>query len=1172
MIRLLLFLFLFGGFFTLQAQEVVLETVGTYHTGIFDEGAAEIITYDPSSQQIFSSNANSNTVDIISISDPANPTLVSSIDMSPYGGGLTSVTVRDGLVAVASEDTISTNPGTVVFFDMDGDFVNQIMVGVLPDMIIFSPDGTKVLTANEGEPNDDYTIDPEGSISIIDVSNGAENATVMNATFESFNDQIEDLRAEGVRIYGPNATVAQDVEPEFITFSPDGATAIVTLQENNAFAFVDVTTATVTDIVPLGYKDHMEVGNGFDASNRNDAIQIWQRPTLGMYQPDGLATLEVGGDYFIVSANEGDSRDYDGYSEETRVGDLTLDPDFPDILYRQTDADLGRLKTTTANGDTDGDGDVDEIYSYGARSFSIWNRNGEIIYDSGDQFEKIVAANDPDNFNSTNDENGSGKDRSDDKGVEPEAVEIIDFNGNKYALIGLERQGGIMIFNVNNPTAPYYVNYINNRDFSVEDVTTPEVGDLGIEDILYIDAEQSPSGNALVVTANEISGTVTLFNVLTPNQRFSLQILHNNDGESDLVNAGQGLEEFGGIASFKTKVDSLRYVAYLKGMPSILLSSGDNFLAGPELNASITLDESEDIYDVIGLRAIGYDAFAIGNHEFDFGPDFLARFIEDFDGTTKFLSANLDFTGEQRLQDLVEDNIIAPSTIIYRDNERIGVIGLTTPELRSISSPRNVGINREIATVVQSEVDVLTAQGINKIILISHLQGIAQDTALAPLLSGIDIMIAGGGDELLTNNPDDVIPGSEVGGSYPLEITDLDGETVHVVTTAGGYRYVGQLVVTFDENGKVVRIGEESGPVVVKTDRPDAGILADVVAPVEAYTAALANNILATSEVDLNAVRPDIRIQETNEGNLVADALLWQANQLASAFGANTPNVALQNGGGIRNNSIIPAGDISELTTFEILPFSNFVSIIEPVTAAQFKVIMENAVSQVENVSGRFAQIAGFEMDVDLSGTAQEVDDDGNVLTGGSRIINITLNDGTSIVANGEVVTDAPAINIATIDFLARGGDQYPYGDTEFTTLGVTYQQALANYLVEGLSGLISNENYTAGGEGRIEFLDAPLAPEFGERNLITTPTVSNLYPNPFSNELNLSFEIAKEGMTTIFLSNVQGQVVKLLHRDVHEAGQYQLNVTSLTELQSGVYFLTIQSATGNQTEMITKR
>ena len=413
------------------------------------------------------------------------------------------------------------DPGKIVFFDTHGNYLNQVDAGALPDMITFTPDGTKVLSANEGEPNDDYDIDPEGSVTIVDLSLGVENASAVTVGFDAFNGYKETLTASGVRIFGPGATVAQDLEPEYIAVSADSSTAWITCQENNAVAVLDIAGKRFTNIEPLTYKDHSIAGNGLDASNKDDAINIKTYDKLyGMIQPDSVAAFQVDGDTYLITANEGDSRDYDGFSEESRIKDVTLDesafPKAAETLLQENE-NLGRLNITTTMGDTDNDGDYDVLYCYGGRSFSIFKVNGdnlEQVFDSGDQFEQITAALLPGQFNCTNDDNDSFDSRSDDKGPEPEGVTLGTINGRIYAFIGLERIGGVMVYDVTDPRAPVFVQYINNRDFSGvgEDGTA---GDLAPEGLVFIPALDSPSGKDLLGVANEVSGTTTLYTIDT---------------------------------------------------------------------------------------------------------------------------------------------------------------------------------------------------------------------------------------------------------------------------------------------------------------------------------------------------------------------------------------------------------------------------------------------------------------------------------------------------------------------------------------------------------------------------------------------------------------------------------------------------------------------------------
>ncbi|MBD2107154.1 choice-of-anchor I family protein [Nodosilinea sp. FACHB-13] len=911
----------------------LLVPLGTYETGVFDASAAEIVVHDPDSQRLFVVNAQVPSVEVLDISDPSNPTKLFDIDPSAYGAGANSVAISNGIVAVAIESAEKTDPGSVVFFDIDGNFLNAVTVGALPDMLTFTPDGTRVLVANEGEPNADYTIDPEGSISIIDLSGGVANLTQANVTtadFTVFNAQRDALVADGVRIFGPNATVAQDVEPEYIAVTGDSSTAYVALQENNALAVVDIASGTVTDILPLGVKNHNQPtvtqletyeftdlpvlgttaagqeiplggfsgltfegytangnlkfithtdrgpngeptginrpfllpdfapeiirfeldrstgalalteriqlqsapgdlltglpntaisdnasqpyndevpvdlqgnvlkrdalgadlegivtapdgtfwmvdeyrpaiyhfdssgvlidrfvpegtaaavgeaegtfgtealpavlaqrrqnrgfegvafqdgkvyafvqspirnpdtlsngvlngstnirivefdpttqttrqflyqmdngpavsetdsradkigdavaigngeflvlerdddaidsdplsdiqkkiyrfslgdatditglddpidgktvdqmtaaelaaagikpinktlhvdlaaagydtvekvegltivdsntlavvndndftvagitidpatgtftpdpnaetptlglltlrGNGLDASDRDDAINIQKLPVFGLYLPDAISLYEAGGETYIVTANEGDAREYDTFAEEARVKDLALDPvAFPNAAELQADEVLGRLTVTTTLGDTDGDGDYDELYAFGGRSFSIWNTQGNLVYDSGAEFEQTIAELFPTEFNADNSENGSFDSRSDNKGPEPEGVTIGEVDGRTYAFIGLERFGGVMTYDITNPAEAFFVDFVNNRDFA-GDAEAGTASDLGAEGLVFIPAAESPNGSPLVIVANEVSGSTTVF-------------------------------------------------------------------------------------------------------------------------------------------------------------------------------------------------------------------------------------------------------------------------------------------------------------------------------------------------------------------------------------------------------------------------------------------------------------------------------------------------------------------------------------------------------------------------------------------------------------------------------------------------------------------------------------
>ncbi|MFN7120192.1 MAG: choice-of-anchor I family protein, partial [Saprospiraceae bacterium] len=954
-LQLLVILVMSFSYWNIFAQnDLKINYLSTYRTNVFDEGAAEIAAYDAASARLYFTNTNANTLTILDISNPATPTKFADISMAAYGGDISSVAVHNGLVAVALAGSSKTQPGKVVFFNAAGIFQREVTVGVQPDMLIYTSDGKKLLTANEGEPNDDYTVDPEGSVSIVDLSNGLGSITVTTINFTEFNNKKASLLNKGVRILGPNATVAQDLEPEYITLNADNSRAYVSLQENNALAVINIVTGRVLDILPLGYKDHLNgapvltqfkineltnlptvgtpvynggqqpitlggfsglyfdaeesdssnyvfytvpdrgpteaavvisdvveetlqdlrpfklpdyqgrivkmtlnlqagtvkadqqlllsrvdtegdtlpisgkgniigydevpvtytdsstiydkpdyqsistgenyqelpydpyggdfegivrdsagnfwvcdeyrpalykfapsgmlieryvpqgtselgivplepgfygaetlprvyskrwsnrgfeaiaydadssiiyafiqsplfnpdnttqngsdvvrilavdaetgtpvaeyvyllernrdagfavsrvdkisdavykgngkflvlegdsspsnqsagkkfvyeidlknatnilnnpialrdmasatdktleqmsadeladagivavhktkilnlpsigynVGNqpegltvlpngalvvvndnnfgsngaagsddtvlgiirfagdyGLDASDRDNKIDIKPQPVYGVFMPDGIATYEVNGATYIVSANGGDARAWGDFEEEVRTSTLTLDATaFPNATELIANANLGRLNVTNTQGDIDGDGDYDQLYAFGARSFSIWDAFGNLVFDSGDDLEQITAQVYPQSFNASNTDNNRDS-RSDNRGPEPEALTVATIDGKPYAFIGLERIGGVMVYDISDPKAPKYVTYVNNRDFS-KSVETPEAGDLGPENIVFIPKENSPSGNALMVVANDVSGSVSIF-------------------------------------------------------------------------------------------------------------------------------------------------------------------------------------------------------------------------------------------------------------------------------------------------------------------------------------------------------------------------------------------------------------------------------------------------------------------------------------------------------------------------------------------------------------------------------------------------------------------------------------------------------------------------------------
>lgn len=1094
--------------------ELAFQKLATYTD---PTGVSEIVDFDPATNRMFTTNAEAGIIDIIDLSDPTTPTRVTTIPATALGNGTpNSVAVNDGLVAVAVAANPEQDPGSVFFFDTDGNpgTPASVQVGALPDMVTFTPDGTKILTANEGEPNDDYTVDPDGSVSIITVS----DFSVVTVGFDDFNvggprhTELFDAgsRTNGgtVRVFGNdgNQTVAQDLEPEYIAVSDDSALAYVMLQENNAVAIINLSDNSVVDIIGQGFKDHNNAANPLDVSNEDGAINIANYDVLGMYQSDAIDYFTTNGQGFVITANEGDARDYDGFSEEVRAGDLTLDPtQYP----ADQAAALERLRVTDAivgydaNGNPisgdGGDDTFEQLYSYGARSFSIWNgATGQLVFDSGSQFGEIVARDVPAFFNANYDTDTNSFEfdaRSDDKGTEPEGVTVGTVNGTPYAFIGLERQGGVMAYNISNPTAPEFVGYVFDVDFAAG------TGDISPEGIKFVDAADSPTGNALLLVSHEISGTVAIWQVTQPTAYLPvigtdgdvLTLLHNNDGESTILpltnSVGDTSLQVSSVAAYKSVLDREIAGARAQGNSVVNVYAGDAYLASATLQ--LTLDGAP-FYDAIAQNQMPYDVHVIGNHEFDYNPDFLEQFIRAFndggDPTQPFLGANLDFSGEPNYANLVTDDaegiidtpvsngrVVGKAAIITdaETGKQHAVIGISPLNLVTISSPRNVQVTAndiaEAANIVNTLVDQIEARGVNRIILVSHLQDIDTDRELAAQLSGVDLLVGGGGDELLANPnvPLDtqLLPGDDpedVEDTYPIQLTDADGETVYLVTTAGNYRYVGRLDAIFGQDGEVYGFNSSmSFPRRVIPDTaenaaaiaalgitdavvPDAGIVTSVQEPVAQGLNDLSTPIIGT-EVVLNTARgsstvPGQRSAETNTGNLVTDAYLWNYDRAADAGAqparaADNRIIAIQNGGGIRQNAgdILPAdgqvpGTISRLDTFNVLAFFNTMSVVQDVTPAELKEIFERAASRIGG--GQFLQIAGVRVEYDLSQEAQVIDNDGNITTAGSRVQSIQLTDSSggptvAVVENGQVVAGAPSVDIVTNAFTAGGGDNY---------------------------------------------------------------------------------------------------------------------------------------------------
>lgn len=1087
-------------------------------------GGAEIPAFDAASKRAFSaSNAG---VQVVDLTNPAAPVKLAPID--PTTLGLTSkdvshVTVKNGVLAasiIASPD--KTMPGTVAFFDAaTGALLGSVTVGAVPDQLAWTPDGMKVLVANEGEipappvppvppapaPPPPFDSDPEGSVSIIDVSGGFAAPTVQTATFHAWNGQEAMLRASGIRIFPGNAA-SDDLEPEYLAISPDGTKAMITLQEANAVASLDIASATITAVMPLGLKNYARVSADFsdrDGSGNANAIELKSGlPAFGMFMPDGIASYAAGGQTYYITANEGDDRNDFLVPAETTTLNATVTTtvegvpvvtpvvDLDDTLFPtegtpggsgaagapgtglKGNDQLGRLTVSNVpglRGDLDGDGDVDRILSYGGRSFSILDANGNRVFDSGDLIDRIFAANYPAFWDDG---------RSDNKAAEPEGVSIATISGRVYAFIGLERFHSVLVFDVTDPANVTFVSVASRR------------GDLNPEGMLVISAADSPTGNPLLLVANEVSFTLTTYEITPATPPMQLQVLHYY-GESGLL----GIQTAPVMGAMIDKFDN--------EYPTLVLAEGDTFIPGPWLiaGADPSLNGVAGIGtaalgrpDIAIMNAFGTAASALGNHEFDLGsPTFQAAITAAGAGAAAFpgaqfpfITANLDFGPDSSLRGQADASVGGTATTAFRGDEvtnirarlapyavktvagqKIGIVGATTWDLLTKSSPNGTRPKddanpatsdlEEAAAYVQGAVDALRATGVNKIVMVDQLDALQRNKDLAALVSGIDIMVAGGGHERMGDATDTAVgfnghDADFIADAYPILTAGADGRPVLIVTTDTEYSYLGRLVVDFDANGELItgalnpaiNGAYASAPQILEAVYNNGQTAAQIIAAstmaskvktivdaLNAVVVAKDGNIFGYTKVYLEGDRVFGRAQEVNLGNITADANAVKA-RAALGLPASAAVVSLKNGGGLRSSigSVAangdkvsplanpltgkPQGGISQLDVENALRFDNKLIVFDT-TPAGLMAILEYAAGLAAG-NGGFPQVGNLRFSFDKS------------LTPKVRSVSL-INDAGAIVAkvaeNGVILPTAPAlIQAVSLNFTANGGDGYP--------------------------------------------------------------------------------------------------------------------------------------------------
>ena len=877
-------------------------------------------------------------------------------------------------------------------------------------------------------------------------------------------------------------TIAYD-KPEGLTIRDDGALVI---NYDNDFGTEGASGNTLT-VVNFD-------GAGFDSSDRdvdgtsgggNQYRPFSGLPVYSLTMPDGIASYtDSQGRQFLLAVGEGDSRAYPGddvtvdgvlveaesvFYDLTRASDATVINGTPFRNHPGVSAlnaafaaapGISRTRLNLLNdyGDINGDGLIDKPFSIGSRSLRIYDDKGNVVFDSSDALEELA--------NSLGLMAGN---RDDDKGTEPEMVEIATVAGRTYAFVALERTTTSVaaVFDVSDP---YNV-------VAVDPVVFP--GTDRIEGITFL---RSPAGEpAGLIASSEGNDKVSITSAapLAQGSIFKLQLFHLADQEGNISALDDAPRLSGVLNALRAEdIDG-------DGIPgftnTLTLSSGDAWIPGLFYGASTQAYGAVGRGDVLIQNALGVQAIALGNHEFDQGTGVIKDLIsgsEDFPGTAfPYLSGNLNFASDANLAGLVvpdgqapQANSITGSVVFDVNGEKVGVVGATTPWLKTISSPGNVGISPApfsavptaaeldaLAAEIQADVDALIAAnpGLNKVILLAHMQQLSIEQALAERLGHVDIIVAGGSNSRLFDSNDQARPGDSTQGVYPIIKTDADGKPVAVVNTDGTYKYLGRLVLDFDADGVIIPGSYD--PTLSGAYRTDAAGLAalDAEAFIDARVQEVADNLrsvivaqesewFGVSDVFLNGNRnPGVRSEETNLGNLTADANLAYARQVDP-----TVLVSLKNGGGIRNsigqsviptgstdgvpellptsavfdaegNAVKPEGGISRNDIANALSFNNGLSLVS-VTPAELKALIEFGLEAGVG-GGRFPQVGGMAFSYDFTRPA------------GSRVINLSIEDqdgnDLDIVVRGGAVAGDPnrTIRMVTLNFLAGGGDGYPF-------------------------------------------------------------------------------------------------------------------------------------------------
>lgn len=1080
---------------TVQAQTDSLPTGDTglltraahYATGLGsdeDGGVAEIVKFNSDNQKLYIVSGKSGTLRIVPtgelagtdedilLNEEKSVDIKDLVETHAAGfsyGDISSVAVNTlrGVIGIAVQSSDYAADGRLVLLDYNGGFISSFATGVQPDMVTFTPDGIYALTADEGEPREGYgegATDPRGTVTILNLDTNA----VIKADFTSFDSSTERAALIANKVILKKDTAPSvDLEPEYITVSSDSTTAYVTLQEANAIATVSISEGKMTHINGLGFKDHSLPENALDVVTEDKAIRIQPQPNLyGIYMPDGITSFDKDGVTYLLTANEGDSRDWPGYLNEiTTSVPFTLNTGTQEAPQTTVvTSEVIYLDTS----DYDGQFDDNSSYLFGGRSFSIWKveANGAIsqAYDSGSLIETKTAQLYPEYFNASN-SNIKLDSRSGKKGPEPEDITLGRVNGKTYAFVGLERIGGVMAFDVTNPGDVLYKDYLNTRDFS-----SKIAGDVAPEGITFIDASDSPNSYPMLAAAYEVSGTVSLIKV--------------NEGYTPTINIFHTNDVHGSFVSSATVIGADKAAAVKQSVAGALLVDAGDATQG---SSFASLSQGASVISL--MNAAGYNAMAAGNHEFDYGQDILLRNANA--AYFPILSANTVKDGKPFL----EGTTYQDGTLINNgarfiqtvNGIKVGFFGITTPETATKSNPAGLtGINfADPAETSRAQIAALKDEGAQVIIGLMHL---GVDASTQDGWKSIDVARALEGEGV------DAIIDGHSHSLYPAKATG--GILIQQTETAG--KYIGRIKITLSEDK--ARVETVSGKLlsaafVTRNYTPDAAVTGLANEITEANKELLAPVVGKTLTTlwggTINSVN-EARLYETNLGSLVADSMAWQASlQLQGTDSENLPVVALQNGGGVR--ATIKAGDITRGDSINVLPFGNILSFKE-ITPDILYEALENGVSRVTaqdpqsgkitGIDGRFPQISGMRFEYNPA------------LPSGSRVTAIYLDGSTTPLSRTDSTTP---IVLASNDFEIAGGDGYTMlKDLKHLGEGGSLDIVFADYLSK-LTSENGGEFYQAPSTGRIKTVgvytpkayDAAIPVKDANQVLVTGTTVT---------------------------------------------------------------------------------